>query len=84
MSLRAAVAKGRTVRLQESNKTGELDQPGETEAKAFRRLAFKRQVSSEVYSGTFKRGHCGSICTESLLNVILALVIKHSRLEPGN
>lgn len=44
MSLRAAIAKGRIVRLQESNKTGELD----LEAKAFRRLAFKHQVSCEL------------------------------------
>lgn len=46
MSLRAAVAKGRLVRLQESNKTGELVQPDEFEAnKFFRRLTFKHQVS---------------------------------------
>lgn len=48
MGLRAVIAKGRIVRLQESNKTGELAQPGESEAKAFRRLAFKHQVSCEV------------------------------------
>lgn len=46
-SLRAAVAKGRTVRLQESNKADELDRAGELEAKAFRRLAFRQQVSWE-------------------------------------
>lgn len=46
MSLRAAIAKGRIVRLRESNKTGELVQPGEFEAnKFFRRLTFKYQVS---------------------------------------
>ncbi|CAG01656.1 unnamed protein product [Tetraodon nigroviridis] len=43
-SLRAAVAKGSAVRLQQSNQTGEPGQAGEAEAKAFRRLTFKRQV----------------------------------------
>lgn len=48
MTLRAVIAKGRIVRLQESNRTGELAPHGESEAKAFRRLAFKHQVSCEV------------------------------------
>eukprot|EP00066_Takifugu_rubripes_P012576 XP_011601842.1 PREDICTED: uncharacterized protein KIAA1467 homolog [Takifugu rubripes] len=44
MSLRAAVAKGRLVRLQESNKTGQLVQADEFEAnRFFRRLTFKHQ-----------------------------------------
>lgn len=45
MSLRAAITKGQTVRLGESNKTGAPVKPGVFEVnKFFRRLSFKRQV----------------------------------------
>lgn len=45
MSLRAAVAKGKVVRLGESNKPGEPLKPGAFEVnKFFRRLSFKHQV----------------------------------------
>lgn len=51
MSLRAAIAKGKIVRLGERNKTGEPVKPGEFEInKFFRRLSFKRQVRSVRYS----------------------------------
>ncbi|KAM8725114.1 protein FAM234B [Acanthopagrus schlegelii] len=44
MSLRAAIAKGQIVRLEESNKTGEPVKPGAFEVnKFFRRLSFKHQ-----------------------------------------
>ncbi|XP_039978873.1 protein FAM234B [Xiphias gladius] len=44
MSLRAAITKGQTVRLGESNKTGAPVKPGVFEVnKFFRRLSFKRQ-----------------------------------------
>lgn len=45
MSLRAAIAKGKIVRLGESDKTREPVNPGEFEVnKFFRRLSFKRQL----------------------------------------
>ena len=49
MSLRAAIAKGQIVRLEESNKTGEPVKPGAFEVnKFFRRLSFKHQVRSQT------------------------------------
>lgn len=65
-SLRAAVAKGRVVRLPEGNKTGELAQPGEFEAKAFRRLSFKQQVSWEPGFGVGLTLTTPLVCAESL------------------
>lgn len=60
MSLRDAIAKGRIVRIQGGNKTGEIAQPGEAEASDFfGRLTFKRQVSWSVRSGVFKGGRTG-------------------------
>lgn len=47
MSLKAAIAKGKIVRLSESSKPGEPAKPGDFEInKFFRRLSFKQQVRS--------------------------------------
>lgn len=91
MSIRAAIAKGQIVRLEESSKTGEPVKPAAFEVnKFFRRLSFKHQVRSLRYKSGGRTVlfiwdldvHWGSVWVitlgdESLFTVLLSLVMSH-------
>lgn len=70
MSLRAAIAKGKVVRLGEGNKPGEPLKPGAFEVnKFFRRLSFKHQVRrgqsrGDVYNGVMVTDCCSALFSD--------------------
>lgn len=67
MSLKAAIAKGQIIRLEEGNKTGEPVKPGAFEVnKFFRRLSFKHQVRRVRYSQTGLLKGCVQWCARSV------------------